>query len=391
MLKSLIQDKRTRVLLGAAVVGVIILSYYAITSGTEKTDNATVQCEWSDVAPELAGVIKEIRVADTEFVNKGDVVMSLEDDFVRADLAKLDAEVAAAQMEFMAAEERSKLEYIDIEGNLVISNSSAEEAQSQLTSFEKEITATSYQHQLAKIDSERLKSEFDRFKKLYEKKYISIQDYEDSENLYSSSVLKVDELSARLESLSHKLRSEKEKHLQAKSERGMMAKSEAWMKSSSQIDVEIANRKMEVVKALRNISQIRLDRMKVKARISGRFTNRRASVGQHLLAGQPLGSIVSCKENVWVQANYKETQIENMKPGQKVKIKIDAYPDQVFRGVVTGISDGSGATFSVLPPENATGNFTKVVQRFPTRIDIVEDQGLELRVGMSVVATVYTD
>jgi membrane fusion protein (multidrug efflux system) len=104
--------------------------------------------------------------------------------------------------------------------------------------------------------------------------------------------------------------------------------------------------------------------------------------------GQTIASITSCEESAWVDANFKETQIGRIKPGQIVQLHVDAYPDMVLRGEVESISSGSGSTFSVLPPENATGNFTKVVQRFPVRIKILDTKNKILRTGLSVVVSV---
>jgi membrane fusion protein (multidrug efflux system) len=114
-------------------------------------------------------------------------------------------------------------------------------------------------------------------------------------------------------------------------------------------------------------------------------------VGQVIQVGRPLLAIVSL-DDVWVEANYKETQLRGMRPGQKATIEVDAYPGQEFTGSVESISPGTGAVFSLLPPENATGNFVKVVQRIPVKIvlDGSSQHNPALRPGMSVIATVAT-
>lgn len=137
-----------------------------------------------------------------------------------------------------------------------------------------------------------------------------------------------------------------------------------------------------------NEATVRLEQTRIRALRSGIVTNRRISEGEYMNTGQTIASITSCEESAWVDANFKETQIGRIKPGQIVQLHVDAYPDMVLRGEVESISSGSGSTFSVLPPENATGNFTKVVQRFPVRIKILDTKNKILRTGLSVVVSV---
>ncbi len=143
--------------------------------------------------------------------------------------------------------------------------------------------------------------------------------------------------------------------------------------------------------ALANLkqAQLNLDYTTIRAPITGRVTRKTVEVGQVVAPGQPLLSVVDM-EDVWVVANYKETQLTDVRPGQRATIEVDAYPGSVFTGHVDSIQSGSGAVFSLLPPENATGNYVKVVQRIPVKI--VLDRGENVRhvlvPGMSVVPTI---
>jgi membrane fusion protein (multidrug efflux system) len=117
-------------------------------------------------------------------------------------------------------------------------------------------------------------------------------------------------------------------------------------------------------------------------------------VGNQVASGQPLLAVVPLEqERIWVTANYKETDLKEVKPGQKVEFKVDTYSGKVFRGRVNSIMAGTGSAFSLFPPENATGNYVKIVQRIPVRITIDEGSDPEhlLRVGMSVVPTIFTE
>jgi membrane fusion protein (multidrug efflux system) len=140
------------------------------------------------------------------------------------------------------------------------------------------------------------------------------------------------------------------------------------------------------------LSKLNLAYTSIYAPVDGYVTNRSVEIGNSVQTGQPLMTVVSL-DNAWITANYKERQITHIRPGQHVEFTVDAYPGSTFNGTVDSIMAGTGASFSLLPPENATGNFVKVVQRIPVKILI--DQGSDrnrlLRVGMSVEPTVMTD
>jgi membrane fusion protein, multidrug efflux system len=148
----------------------------------------------------------------------------------------------------------------------------------------------------------------------------------------------------------------------------------------------------EVQRAISALAQaeLNLQYTKIVAPVTGVLSKRSVEPGQTVQAGQPLFSIVNL-DDIWVTANFKETQLRDMKVGQRVKIKVDAYGRE-YNGVVESIGGATGARFSLLPPENATGNYVKVVQRIPVRIrfDKGQDPNHELRPGMSVEPVVYT-
>jgi membrane fusion protein (multidrug efflux system) len=151
-------------------------------------------------------------------------------------------------------------------------------------------------------------------------------------------------------------------------------------------DALIARRKAEMEESMQNLSYTRLC-----APEDGYITRKSVEQGNNIQTGQPLMSLVALDE-VWVTANYKERQLAHVRPGLKVELKVDTYPGRRFTGVVESIMAGTGAVFSLLPPENATGNYVKVVQRIPVKIviDRESDPDHLLRVGMSVVPTILT-
>jgi membrane fusion protein (multidrug efflux system) len=161
--------------------------------------------------------------------------------------------------------------------------------------------------------------------------------------------------------------------------------------ASSEAQAQTASASLEQLRAAVAQAELDLSYTKLYAPDDGRVTNKSVEEGALVQPSQPLMAIVP--GDVWVTANFKENQIQNMRPGQPVEITVDAYPDKTFKGHVDSIQAGTGAAFSLLPPENATGNYVKVVQRVPVKLVLEpgEDPQHRLRPGMSVVPTVRTD
>jgi membrane fusion protein (multidrug efflux system) len=143
--------------------------------------------------------------------------------------------------------------------------------------------------------------------------------------------------------------------------------------------------------ATADIADLNVNYTKIYAPIDGYVTKKSVQLGNQIQPGQPLMAVIALSD-IWVTANYKETEMGNIKPGQKVNIKVDSYPGKTFNGRVESIMAGTGVSFSLFPPENATGNYVKVVQRIPVKIVLDEgtDRDHVLRIGMSVIPTVLT-
>ncbi len=146
----------------------------------------------------------------------------------------------------------------------------------------------------------------------------------------------------------------------------------------------------KAVAATREVAALDLSYTTIVTKQSGFVANRKVTVGQMVDVGQPIVSIVTCNKNAWIEANFKETQVGWMRPGQRATVTVDAYPGLALMGEVESLSGATGARFSLLPPENATGNFNKVVQRIPVRIRLIDvPRDKPLRAGMSVIVAVH--
>ncbi|MBM3110960.1 HlyD family secretion protein [Pseudomonas sp. P66] len=305
----------------------------------ESTDNAYVQGEITRVSSQLSARIDEVLVQDNQHVAKGDLLVRLEpDDF------RLAVERARAALDTREAERI--------------------QAESRLTQQSSLIAAGQAQVAANQATLGRAALDLNRAQALRKPGFVSEE--------------RVTTLSAE----SNVARSQVSK-AQADLQ-GQRQQINALTAEIKRLDAQIANARADLAQA-----ELNLTRSEIHAPISGMIGQRAARNGQVVQAGAYLLSIVP-DEAIWIQANFKETQIGHMQPGQKAELVFDSYPDTPIQARVDSLFAASGAQFSLLPPDNATGNFTKVVQRIPVKLTFAADNPLQgrIRPGMSVTATV---
>ncbi|VVQ15961.1 putative multidrug resistance protein EmrK [Pseudomonas fluorescens] len=305
----------------------------------ESTDNAYVQGEITRVSSQLGARIDQVLVQDNQHVEKGQLLVKLEGDDFHLAVDRANAVLATRQAERLQA--TSKL----TQQASLIAASEAQVASSQASLGRSQIDLT-------------------RAETLRKPGYVSEE--------------RVTTLSAE----SHIARSQLAKaQADAQSQRQQVNALTAEIK---RLDAQIANAKTDLAQA-----ELNLTRSEIHAPISGLIGQRAAREGQYVQAGAYLLSIVP-DEDIWIQANFKETQIGHMQPGQEAELTFDAYSDTPIKARVDSLFAASGAQFSLLPPDNATGNFTKVVQRIPVKLTFAADNPLrgKIRPGMSVTAKV---
>ncbi|ANH99047.1 transporter [Pseudomonas koreensis] len=305
----------------------------------ESTDNAYVQGEITRVSSQLSARIDEVLVQDNQHVEKGQLLVRLEPNDFRLAVDRANATLATREAERL-------------------------QAQSKLTQQSSLIAASDAQVAATQATLGRSQMDLSRAETLRKPGYVSEE--------------RVTTLSAD----AHIARSQVAKaQADAQSQRQQVNALTAEIK---RLDAQIANARADLAQA-----ELNLSRSEVRAPISGLVGQRAARNGQVVQAGAYLLSIVP-DEDIWVQANFKETQIGHMVPGQKAELTFDAYSDTPIEARVDSLFAASGAQFSLLPPDNATGNFTKVVQRIPVKLTFKADNPLhgKIRPGMSVTATV---
>lgn len=334
--------RRVIFLIIAAAVLLAVLGYgfYWFSTGRyiESTDNAYVEADIAVIAPRIAGYVRTVHVDDNQPVRRGDPLVTLEDTDYRARVAAAEAELAAGRSAIGTAEAATA------------SRSAAiREAEAALAAAQAEAT--------------RAAADRARLAKLLADGFVSRQRFDVAEAEAASRRAAVVQARAAVAAArSGVTGAVSERSTATASSRAAQAQAEA--------------------------AHYELDNTVIHAPIDGVVGNRFARIGQYVRPGQQLMAVVPVAE-VYVVANFKETQIARMTPGQPVELEADAYPGRTIRGRVASLSPAAGSRFSVLPPENATGNFTKIVQRVPIKIllDRPLPAGMRLVPGMSVEAS----
>jgi membrane fusion protein, multidrug efflux system len=336
------------------VIGIVaVLALALIGAGARRylfarhhvsTDNAQVEGHITPVLARTGGFVAEVRVSDNQEVKAGDTLVVLDDRDLRAKLAQADAELAA----------------------LLTSVGSTGRAQAQASAVRASASAADAQVEQARANAQKAASDLDRMATLAARNIISQQQL-DAARAASSAA------SAQL----------------LAAQRNALAARE--QTSVAQADIGTADARVAAARAARDQVALQLSYTRVVVPSSGVVSKKSVEVGQLVQPGQPLMTVVPLRD-VWVVANLKETEIVRVRPGEPVEFTVDAYPGQTFRGVVESLSPATGAKFSLLPPDNATGNFTKVIQRVPVkiRVDGRTDPAHPLRPGMSAEVVIAT-
>ena len=323
----------------------------------EETDDAQVQANISPVIPRVSGYVAEIRVKDNQKVKKGDTLLVLDNRDLKLKVEQAEAALATAQ------------------SNLGMAKATTSAAQDNIATSQAAVSTIDAQLATAKVNVWRATQDFNRYENLIKDHSITQQQFEQA-------------LAAKQTAENQLQVLQQQKRQASIQTSGVASQSNA---TSSQIGVAgsvIKQRQVEVDEAKLNLSYAVL-----VAPSDGLVSKVNVQPGQFLQPGQSTFSIV-LNNDLWVVANFKETQVNKMKVGQKVIIHVDAFPDHDFEGTLSSFSPATGASFALLPPDNASGNFVKVVQRLPVKIDFTQQNDplvKQLRAGLNVGVDVHLD
>jgi len=383
--------KKTLVLIVILLIVASGLGYYWWSRGRVTTDDAYVDGHIFSITPRIPGYVTNVSVTDNQKVKKGEPLLSLD---------KTEYEVALAEARANLAEAESTLTSLELGVPLEV-NQTAQRvrgAQSQLESLRKTLDKTLKDEEAAFQDLRRAEAVYDlsmidlrRTKELARTKVVPDSRLDEAETTARSNDAQVGAARAKLESV-RKQRASVEAEIDGLKANVALAATGEDVAVIKARQVEAQKAKVQLASSRLKQAELDLAYTTVPSPVDGYVTRKKVEPGLMVSKGQPLMAVVPLSlEELWITANYKETQLARVHPGQEVMIKVDTYPGVQFKGRVDSIMAGTGSVFSLFPPENATGNFVKVVQRIPVKITL-DLKGQEappsLRIGMSVIPTI---
>ena len=393
-----------RILMAAAGVALVVaVVVWWVTSGREKTDNAQVDGHIAPIASRVRGTVVDVAVTDNQLVEAGTVLVRLDPRDYEVALARARADLADAEAGLEAARTGVPITTTTTSSQVATASAALQRAQSGTTIAAKDVDAAkarlaAAQARLreAQANQSRTSRDLDRMKQLIAKDEVSQQQYDAAVASAAAANAAVDSARAQVAEAEQAVMAAESRHAQSID---AATQAEADLRSARTAPAQVSVTKARAAsaearaaqaKAILEQAELNLQYTTVKAPARGIVSRKSVEPGQVVQPGQPLMAIVSL-DDVWVTANFKETQLADIRPGSPATVHVDTY-DHEYTGHVDSIAAATGARFSLLPPENATGNFVKVVQRIPVKIvlDAGQDAGHILRPGMSVTATVVT-
>lgn len=354
--------KRSKVFLIILILMILLGGWFGITKYTyalhhEETDDAQVAADISPVIPRVSGYVKEVRVKDNQFVHKGDTLLILDDRDLKLNVDRAEAALGTAK------------------SNVEAARANTDAARSGIASSKAGVSTVDAQIEAAKISVVRATQDYNRYANLITDHSITQQQFEQAQ--------------AAKETAEKQLLILQQQKNQASTQTGVVSsQSNASAQQIGIAESMVKQRTVDVEDAKLNLSYT-----VITAPDDGKISKVNVQEGQFLQAGQSTFSIVH-NTNIWVVANFKETQYKKMRIGQKVIVHADAFPNHDFEATLSSFSPATGAEFALLPPDNASGNFVKVVQRLPVKIEFVNNTDSllnRLRPGMNVNVDVHLD
>ncbi|HEX5659883.1 MAG TPA: HlyD family secretion protein [Polyangiales bacterium] len=386
---SWFSKRRSVVILAALLSGLGGFGYYRSVRGIESTDNAQVDADVVAVPARVGGVVLKLYFTENQRVAKGALLAELDAAPLSAKLAQAEASLLAAQASAEAAEAEALLAGADAVGNRDVARANLTNNTVGVKASSDAIREGEAQLENARAASRQSELDLTRAKQLFASGAFTRSQLDSAQTAHERAVSAQAASAARLSGL----------RLATAQSQSRVAEASARLKLSDNVDTlvreakaraAVAHANVETARAVRDLAALDLSYTKVVAPEEGVVSKKSVNAGQSLASGQTIVQLVT--DARWVTANFKETQLEHMRAGQPVQFSVDAYPGVALTGDVESFSGATGARFTLLPPDNATGNFTKVVQRVPVRIHVRSvPHGLSLRPGMSVELDVDTN
>ena len=376
------------------IIGVIVLVIAGIFlwryfGSYESTDDAQIDGHVNPISPRVSGHVIKLNVQDNQYVEAGTVLVEIDPTDYQVAVARAQADYNDAKATADAAAVNIPVTSISTSSQLSSADADVINAQAGIKAAQQQFDAARANLQQSEANNVKAQNDLARYKQLVEKQEISQQQYDQAVAAAKGGAAGVEASRATADAANS----------QVTQAEGKLAQSMANQRNAGTAPKQVQIIRARAVSALAaaarkkadlDQAELNLSYTKVIAPVAGAVSNRTVEIGQNIQPGQELLKLIPL-DDIWVTANFKETQLRDMKPGQKATIYVDATGKK-YKGHVDSVAGASGARFSLLPPENATGNYVKVVQRIPVKLvfEQGETKGHELRPGMSVEPKVWT-
>ncbi|MBE9109819.1 HlyD family secretion protein [Nodosilinea sp. LEGE 07298] len=394
------------VLAGAGLIagGTIGSRWWAYASTHEETDNAQLQGHVYQISSRVPGKVEQVAVDDNQPVVAGDLLVQLDPhDYdvavqqAQAALATAQKQAQAAQASISQADTSAQAQVTSAQGGITGAAAAIADAQAALEAARAGVPVAQAQLDQAEATLQKAATDYQRYQTLYTQGAISAQDRDGAKQAYDIAQAQRQSAQQQVTQAQAKVTQAQEGVAKAQAElqtsRGSLQQAQASgvQTTVNRSQFEAAQAQIAEAEASLKQAQLQLSYTAIQAPAAGVVGHKTVEVGQQVQPGQPLMAVVGT--DLWIEANFKETQIAHMHPGEPVEITVDALSGHTFTGQVESLSPASGAQFALLPPDNATGNFTKVVQRIPVKIslDPASVTGFEGWLAPGLSATVSVD
>src|SRR5277367_4041197 len=383
------QKSRRRIIFVVGVLVVLVGGFFLwrYLSTYESTDDAQADVHLSPVSARVSGYVIKVNVDDNQWVKKGTVLVEIDPKDYEVAVAQAKANLASAEATAQSLNITVPITSTTTNSQLKSTASDIVNAQAGIIAARRQLAAAHAQTQAAEANDVKAQDDLQRYKLLVDKREVAAQVYDQALAAAKSSTASVEAAHAN-ESAAQQFVEQAESRLVQADANHQSAETGPQQVSSSKSRAIAAIADVEEKRALLEQAQLNLGYTKIVAPVDGEV-NKTVVVGLNVAAGQQLLTVVPLEE-VWITANFKETQLRHMRVGQRAEISVDST-GKTLKGHVDSIAGATGPLFSLLPPENATGNYVKIVQRIPVKIvlEAGENSDHQLRPGMNVVPDVY--
>jgi len=383
---------RTMVVIGVVLLLILAAAFfYWRATFTEDTDDAQVDGNLYQISARIAGQVVKVTVDDNQTVQAGQLLAEIDPTDYQVALDQAQANLASAQAEYAQATTNVPITQVNVGTTVSTTASDVKGSTDMVAQAEKQVEAATARVEEAKANAQKAQDDVDRYTPLVQKDVISKQQYDAAVAAAAASKAAVAEAEASVLAQQNVVASARQRLAEAQAQSDQSVKNGPGQVRVQQSRAAAAEAAIQQAQAKVEQARLNLGYTRITAPVAGIVNKKSVEVGANLAAGQDLMTIIPLTD-LWVTANFKETQLTHMRAGQKVTIKVDAYGGRKFSGSVTQIGGATGSMLSLFPPENATGNYVKVVQRLPVRIDFTnlqqEDGDYVLRPGLSVTPVV---